>query len=139
MKTKQDAQEAAELLRREFGLAMPVEIKWTARERNGRAYAYPGFTIIEIGPNVWRGIEACFLHEFAHVLACRSAPLDLIRPHGSEYFQALVDIVRAWYGNLTAYPWDTEYRMLSRWAFQKGYSQKRRDPLPRRSRVIWNS
>lgn len=75
---------------------------------NRKSRAYPADNLIVIAPRCW--IERSLVHEFAHILAYQEGREP---GHGVDFFETLVRVCIAWYGDLTQYPWNQEY--LSVW------------------------
>jgi len=116
--TPAQVSEAAAILAAEFGIPEP-SIQYGPRTRNGR-YS-PSSTTIKVGAIAWRGVEVSFLHEFAHHLnTCRGGG-----NHDKGFWNALLEITRAWYGDPVRYPWGTEYKAGQNFAERRGIRRHR--------------
>ena len=116
--TEKEAQEALVFLAQKFKIPLP-ELRWYKRARRGWAYVLSNMLIT--GPNCWRGVTDSLLHEFSHILnfkrqGKRRAP----PPHDYRFFETLIDVTTAWYGNPIKYNWITEYRTIYRLSRKRG-------------------
>jgi hypothetical protein len=83
-----------------------------ARSRTQRGAYSPTRLLIKVPKVAWRGRIPSFLHEFAHHHQyCKNSWAGM-RAHGKEFRRSLVRVVKAHYGNLRDYPWQTEYRSV---------------------------
>lgn len=118
--TEQEAREALDLLANWFE-TQRVELRWSLRQRRGRAYYRRG--LVSTGPNCWRGTTDSLLHEFAHILCFRYAlrrGLTDGRGHGRDFQHTLHQVAAAWYGNAHGYGWKTEYKNVKAYAVREG-------------------
>jgi hypothetical protein len=117
-------QEMADLLAAWFEVESP-KVEITTR-RSGACYR-PYFRKISISfKGTFRGTEYSMVHEFAHHLAhMRHTEIDSrgnssrIRPHGSEFMKALLEVAVAWFGSADKYYWSTEYASVRTWYERK--------------------
>lgn len=62
-------------------------------------------------------VEDCILHEFAHHVVQMRYTRRCKLHHGPEFKAAMVQVVRAWYGeNTDRYEWKKEYKSVQRLA-----------------------
>ena len=91
----------AKVLSNRFGIVRPASIKVNF---NGKGkYTYSDHKITT-RPEEW-----IFLHEFAHHL---NRTKYIGSGHDRSFKQCLWRVVKAYYGNVTEYPWDREYRSV---------------------------
>ena len=125
MNSKQEVQEALELLASVYRIPTPI-LRWSNKTRNGRSY--PHIHAISIGINVWAGIENVLLHEFSHILHYRlpHAKTKRREVHGSAFYSCLLGVIREWYGvgNEYKYNWHNDYPRIHSIAVSSGYSNK---------------
>lgn len=108
-------------LSKQFGLT-GIALDWNGREKNGRA----GGWMIHLGPNVWRTVEQCLVHEFTHSLVIQRrhkhfGPLRSAAHHGPEFYQSLVAVAHAYFGNPRLYHWASEYQGIYKRALRDGF------------------
>ncbi len=127
--TEAQAREIVDRLSGHLKVRTP-RLQWVSWSRNGRYSMFYGR--IQAGPNCWRGAVAALLHEFAH-------HLDYVRNgcqvhsdkngnrwqeyHSRRFIHSLADVVEAHYGDLSHYPWETEYRSIRNFAVSQGIAQ----------------
>jgi hypothetical protein len=75
--------------------------------------------IIFINEDSFTPYEDTLVHEFAHRLADHRAAMTpskkAYRPHGREFFHALLDVVEFSYVNPNFYGWQDESEQIIRW------------------------
>ena len=92
-----------------FGVHRP---ELQLREQDSGVY-YPDYNLItlpidEATHGKERSNETRLVHEFAHHLVhCDDVPVQDI--HGPEFCECLIDVARFWYGDVSAYPWHTDF------------------------------
>ena len=107
--TRAQAEKVLILLSEHFSIA-PPQLKWSKCSRRGR---YNGRKhSVAAGPNSWRGLTNCLLHEFAHALTHKRFP-DA-RPHGAEFIAVLWEVVCVWHDDPHAYAWAQEYAHIAK-------------------------
>ena len=63
-------------------------------------------------------LDEAVIHEYAHHLTYqwfdKLAVKPALRPkaHGKEFYEALLDVVRCWYGDVKKYHWNWEYSSI---------------------------
>lgn len=123
------AEEQVQILADYFGVPAPT-IK--IRKRQGATY-YAGQQLIALGANnVYRTTDESICHEFAHHLTrMKEGPTQYkltenertgrtrfqreIAPHGKEFFENLLAVVKVWFTNVNDYRWNTEYPRIQQW------------------------
>jgi hypothetical protein len=112
-----------------FNVRKP-RLQWVSWSRNGRYSMFYGQ--IQAGPHCWRGAVPALLHEFAHHLSYvrngRQVHSDKNGNrwqdyHGRHFIQSLADVVEAHCGDLSQYPWETEYCSIRNFAVRRGIGQ----------------
>lgn len=125
---REDAEQLIRFLCWTARVSEPSEVRWLARAVRGH-YACPiprklPHGRIVVGPHVRDGLAAV-IHETAHhVVAMRQPRLTIAEWrrrswrqgqrvwHGPVFLETLQELARAWYGDASLYPWETEYRSL---------------------------
>lgn len=102
---------------RHYEIPIP-QLLWVEAKERGEVH-YDSW-VIEMGPNVLFGVEACVVHEFAHLLAHSRAPNDR-EDHGETFFKALLSVVCLWYMDARAYPWKNEHEYVRCRALECGF------------------
>lgn len=121
-------EEMLEILSAYFGIKKP-ELQWSARRGYSSAYRYQNRIVMADKSNKRGLIGDVLLHEFSHILTyCRyeeSTPKGqryigesnrrVIRPHGPEFMNTLLEVVGIWYGEVERYSWKHEYSSIAKW------------------------
>jgi hypothetical protein len=122
--TSEQAQEMCKILAAEFGISTP---RFRFNKTNHGIY-YGGVVTIAKPERMWnprRTPEHSLLHEFTHHLVWRrwlAKEYGFGPPpaaHGDAFKHALWSVVRAWYTDVSLYPWATEYDRV------RAYGEKR--------------
>ena len=109
------------LLAAHFGLSPSTRLEVGTREPGpagaALAFAQPERGRIVFSPRLRpERYEDVLVHEFAHLLAHKERGLIMrgrrADHHGPHFVDALLRVVEAWYGSLSAYPWHAEYKAV---------------------------
>lgn len=107
--TRRQSKEVLKLLAEHFGIA-PPQLKWNTRAKRGRYRSMSN--CISAGPNAWRGLTNCLLHEFAHGLTHFRSPNA--SAHGPKFITNLWEVVMVWHDDPNLYAWKEEYKHIAK-------------------------
>lgn len=102
--TRRQAENMLVLLAHHFKTA-PAQLRW--RNVTERGHAFGHHNLISTGPNTWRGVTNCLLHEYSHLLTHVREPKA--KAHGIEFQKVLWEVVMVWHGDPDLYDWSFEY------------------------------
>lgn len=116
---KQFASSCLPLLAQEFDMPVP-NVRCSLKTK--RAWAHYNKNLIVIGRKCEHLLDSMFLHEFAHLYSMHKYNY---RGHGPVFRVALTEVIKAWYGDVKKYEWDSEYKSIYNWAKKVGHTSKR--------------
>ena len=113
------------VLAAEFGVSIP-RIICHGRHSTQAFYRYWVNEIHFVG--VESQEEWAVIHEFAHHLTRMTFPRQKLytnsgrgKHHGPEFMESLERCILAWYGNMSSYSWQKEYRSIFKAAAKREY------------------
>ena len=95
-----------------FGLPVP-DLSWVD-ENHATYHPNTKSITLPIRSGRARNWETRIVHEFAHYLAHSRAGKPM--RHKPEFCEALWEVAEVWYGAARKYPWDTDFKMVARYA-----------------------
>lgn len=107
----QKAREQVALLAKELDIQAP-------KVRLAPKYKHSFYRIVErtiylCTASKWWSVEDSILHEFAHHVVHMRYARRCKSHHGPEFKAAMIQVVRAWYGeNTDRYEWEKEYKSV---------------------------